>query len=310
MAAAYRLPALRLLWWAVWVEYLLVRLFSRVGIYIPKGGKALAIYGAALTLGEIAFNLSLLVGVVALALALTEQRRSVAAGVGSVAVLSLVRLSNPLWAGVWMLGVMAAVAYLALSALRKADGLWERGGLALVLAAQLTAYAAGAAQLLWGALGLPGAAPLVGALYRGGELLAVVAPLALAMPMLRAALRSWGSWDSWRSRGRAVSPHGALYSVGATAALAAGYVANADVTAVLAMYSLGFSLSWPAYLYIAGLAAGVAVIMSALRRRREWGLALGLLFLAGFAPQLNQQQLLILVGWAVLALGSKEAVSP
>ncbi|MFZ5814508.1 MAG: hypothetical protein ACOY93_04320, partial [Bacillota bacterium] len=65
---------------------------------------------------------------------------------------------------------------------------------------------------------------------------------------------------------------------------------------VLATFSLGFHLAWPAPLYV--LALGAALL--ALGGGRRLGLAL--LFLAGLGLNVNQQQLVLLAGWTMLAL--------
>jgi hypothetical protein len=75
-----RLPAVRLLWWAALAEFLLVRVTSRAGIYIPKAGAAIVIYRWLLSLGEVAFNLSLLAAVLVLVVSLRGWRGAVAAG--------------------------------------------------------------------------------------------------------------------------------------------------------------------------------------------------------------------------------------
>lgn len=271
---------MRVLWWAVLAEFLLARLLSRVGVYIPKSGAALAIYDGALLLGQIAFTFSLLLGVVLLL------RRD---ALGALAVAALVLLTPrpapPVW---WSLAVAlvlaGAVAALGARAIRKAwaePGL--RGALALVLAVHLLTYLANAGQLAWAALALPGAAPLAAQALRFGELLALLAPVALL-------------WPPGRLR-----PAEAGAGLGAVAALGAGYLANADLTAIMAMYSLGFSLSWPPVLYLLALGAGIPALLALVRRDSRRGHALGLLFLAGYALTVNLQHIVVLVAWVELA---------
>lgn len=286
-----RLPALRLLWGAAWAEFLLVRLLSRVGIYIPKSGTALAVYRAAVTLGEIAFNFSLLLGAALLVLTLAGERgrgRGIAAVVAVAAALVLLAPGTAPPAG-WSLAAAVvsalAVGLAGVQALRRADR-ELRPALGIVLATHLLTYGLTAAQLAWAMLALPGALPGAGPVLRGGELLAIAAPVALAVPLL----------------GRRLGGAPGAIGLGAAAALGAAYRLGADLTAILAMYSLGFSLSWPPVIYLVALGLGLPALLGMLRRAPARGRALGLLFLAGYALQLNLQHLLVLTGWSLLAL--------
>jgi hypothetical protein len=155
------------------------------------------------------------------------------------------------------------------------------------MAVHLLVYLVTASQLAWSGLGLPDGLPGAGTILRGGELLALQAPLLLLVRP------RWG--------------HVAI-GLGSAAALGAAYLVNPDITAILAMYSLGFSLSWPVWLYLGALGLGVPGLVALLRADRLRGLALGLLFLAGYSLTINQQHLLVLAGWAVLALPAAPAV--
>lgn len=271
---------MRVLWWAVLAEFLLARLLSRVGIYIPKSGAALTVYQGALLAGEIAFTFSLLLAVV-----LLFRRDALAVLAVAAVVLLAPGEAAPVW---WSLSaalaMAGAVAALGARALRQAaDSPGLRAALALVLAVHLLTYLANAGQLAWAALALPGAAPLAATVLRAGELLALLAPVALLSPPVR------------------LRPAEAGLGLGAVAALGAGYAANADLTAIMAMYSLGFSLSWPTVLYLVSLGAGVPALLSLVRRDPRRGCALGLLFLTGYALTVNLQHVLVLVAWAELA---------
>ncbi len=283
-----RLPALRLLWWAVWGELLLTRFFSRIGIYIPKSGMALEVYHAVLSVGEFAFNLSLLLGAALLLWVVVEKRHWAGAATvvvaGQLALLVPGEAASASWSALTAASLMVAVLVLGVSAMRAAEDRWERGALALAVAVHLLAYAVAETQLVWSLLELPGAAPLLGEAQRVGELLAMVIPVLLGVRLLG------------RFRGRAL-----WAGLAAAAGLGAAYWVNPDITAILAMYTLGFGLSWPAPVYLIAVAAGVPALVQLVRDRPERGLALGLLFLAGYSPQMNQQHVLVLVGWALLA---------
>ncbi|HYG60031.1 MAG TPA: hypothetical protein VD902_18345, partial [Symbiobacteriaceae bacterium] len=175
----YRLPALRLLWWAVWAEFLLVRLLSRVGIFIPKAGAALAVYHGVLTAGEIAFNFSLLLSVVLLC----RRDGLIGLGVAALVLLAPGPAPSPWWSLAVALATAGAIAGLGARAVGRAAGHpGLQAATAVVLAVHLVAYLAGAGQLAWAALNLPGTAPLLGPALRAGELLALLAPVALLWP--------------------------------------------------------------------------------------------------------------------------------
>ncbi|MDF2628363.1 MAG: hypothetical protein K0R39_2194 [Symbiobacteriaceae bacterium] len=288
----YRGAALRLLWWATLVELVLVRVVSRVGIFIPKTGVVLSVYQVLMSAGEVAFSFSLFMGVILLGLALAGHRWWGMA-LGVLAGVMVMIVTGPVPSPAWSLGVAlvlaAAVAVMGIASLRSVREPWECGLLSTVLTVHLVGYLTTVGQLAWTVLGLPGEPPLAGAALRAGELLAAVAPIWLAVPLLRAA------WAGAVGLGRAA----ALGATGA-AALALAYTINADLTAILAMYSLGFTLSWPAALYLAALGLGLPGLAAAVRRNPDRGLALGLLFLAGYSLGVNQQHLIVLAGWALL----------
>lgn len=295
-AGEYRVAALRFLWWATVVELLLVRVVSRVGIFIPKSGLALSVYQLLMSAGEVAFSFSLLMGVLLVVMTLAGHRWWVWIPGAISGVLVMIvpgPVPPPAWAATIALVLGGTVTLMGAAALRSAAGPWERRALGLVLGVHIVGYAVSAAQLGWTALNLPGEVPLAGAALAAGELLAVVAPVLLAVPLLRRA-----------APGRGIL--GAI-GLGSAAALGAALLVNADITAILAMYSLGFTLSWPAFLYLIALGLGVPGLIAFVRRDRVRGLALGLLFLAGYSLGVNQQHLLVLAGWALLALPARQA---
>ncbi|HWI66337.1 MAG TPA: hypothetical protein VNT75_31290 [Symbiobacteriaceae bacterium] len=289
----YRGAALRLLWWATLAELLLVRVVSRVGIFIPKDGMVLGIYRTVIAVGEVAFSFSLFMGVLLLGLALAGHRWwawAPGAVAGVLVMLAPGPAPPPGWSMAVALVLAFTVALLGAGALRASAGdRWLRGALGVILAVHVVGYLVSAAQLGWTALDLPGEAPLAGVLLSAGELLALAAPVLLAL--------------------RGVRLKHAAIGLGSAAALGAAFLVNADITAILAMYSLGFTLSWPAVLYLIALGLGVPGLIGLVKRDRVRGLSLGLLFIAGYTLGVNQQHLLVLAGWALLALPAREAVT-
>jgi len=261
---------------AVAAEFLLVRLLSRVGVYIPKAGPVLTLYEGSVVLGEVSFNLSLGLAILVLILAVWEQRP---------VALALLLVLSTLWMGpvLPIFGLLAGLLLLGARGLHQARPAL-RPGLGLLLLAQAMHILAIGLQRFWVESGLPAEAPGSIWLLRGAELLAALAPLAMAVGQ-----KPWR-----RPEARVLGAAGA-----ATMALGAALWLQPDLTGVLAMFSLGFSLSWPAPLYALALGAAVLACSSETGAHR-FGLIL--LFLAGLGLNVNQQQVVIMAGWALLGL--------
>lgn len=304
---------LKLLWLAAWIELLCGRMLSRAGVFIPKHGLVLAAYRLLSDAGPIAFNLALLVALAVLGLGLwvlwarglpgggrgrTAAGRAAFLLLAGAVLLVLAPLAGgrgvpwSLAAALWMLLTVAVYALQALRRLALADRL----GLALVLGAHLAWYGVAAAQLARAAGGTgtwAGATPLL----RLGELLALLAPVTLALARLRLPAA-----PVHRQRvQRAVTT---LVVAAALVALFAGaYLSNADMAGVLAIWSLGFTLGWPGWLYALALAAATWYLghaLSAGGAERQRGFGLGLIWIAGFGLQVNLQHLLVLAGYLLL----------
>lgn len=338
---------MRLLWVAAWVELILGRVLSRVGVYIPKTPPMLAGYRLLSDLGQIAFNLALLAAVGVLALGVWSLWAEARAGsrlsaflIGGAALLVLLPLAGghgavlslvtavavPLAAASLLLPVLLAPAASASGAARGPARHLERSGLLLVLAAHLAWYATAAIQLLLTNLNRPGTWAPAAAVLHAGELAALLAPLALAAACL---VKPGGAAavgvvaPGWSGAGQpAHSAASGMQAGGQTQlrwlaeavrltlgawAFAIAYLVNADIAGVLAIWSLGFTLSWPAALYGLALVAAAWLVHRSLAAGgvRVWrGYGLGLIFLAGFGLQVNLQHLLLLTGY--LALRSRD----
>ncbi len=302
------LTAYRFLWLVVAVEFLIGRLFTRVGVFMPKNRPVLILYNLLADAGRIAFNVSLLLGLVLLGYTLwrlvaTGRRAAVygpAALAALVALLVLAVPGSPPPPG-WSLAaaLLAALALAALGALAlgRTPSPWARLGLAGALLAHLIWYGVAAAQIALALSGRPGEISAAVPLLRGGELLAMLAPILLAI-----SLRPFQ-----RHQAAAVESRGALLGAGGATAFAAAYVANGDMAGVLAIWSLGFTLAWPAVLYAAAIAAGIYFLARASGPLRVQAAALGILWCTGYALQVNQQHILVLLAWALLAAGTAAA---
>jgi hypothetical protein len=137
---------------------------------------------------------------------------------------------------------------------------------------------------LFAALHWPGPPALTGLLFNWGELLVVLSPLALWWGYGRGA-----SWRTW------------LIAALPVLIFTAGYLANAAMTGILAVWSMGLTLYLPWPLYAVSLwLAGVTVVV-ALRRGAAAGWAVLLLITGGYAPQLSLQAFLGLIALWLLA---------
>jgi hypothetical protein len=197
------------------------------------------------------------------------------------------------------LNVVSAVAlwWLAITALLgRALPVAARVGLALVALGYTGWYLYVLLQLLV-AEGAPGEIGV--ALYTLGELAAVLAPMGFF-----AAVAAQGG--EWKRPLRWVLP--ALVAAAFSAANVADAMMNTGFAGVLTTWSLGFNLAWPWPLYAISLALYLFALLTCLARpqaansyaRRDTGLGLFLLLLAGLNLQLPYQHLLALLAVALL----------
>ncbi len=301
--------ALRAIWLVVAVEFLLGRLFTRVGIFMPKNAFVLVLYRLLSDAGQIAFNLSLLAGLLALGYTLWRLAGPAGRGlsmraVAAVAVVAALGTTlvpgltpDPAWSLATALLAAAAVAGLGIQALTRTTGPWRQVGLAAALLANLTWYGVAVAQMALALGSGTGEVALATAVLRGGELLAVLAPVLLAAGLCLERRRTGLPPAPWRA---------VLLGLAGGILFVIGYGLGADMTGVLAMWSLGFTLSWPGWLYALALAAGIFFLTGAASwppDGRVQAAGLGILWCTGYALQVNQQHVLVLLAWAVLAAG-------
>ncbi|BDG62002.1 hypothetical protein [Caldinitratiruptor microaerophilus] len=317
--------ALQALWLVAFADFLFGRLLTRVGIFMPKTPGVLAAYRLLSDLGQIAFNLSFLGGTLALAWALRLLARAggagarlprlaaVAAATAAMAVLAAPAAPGPAVSLATSAVLGLAVLLLGAVAIGRARAPATRLGLGCALGANLAWYGAASAQLLAATLGLPADLAAVTPVLGSGELLALVAPVALALGVVPAPAPGRIRW--LRSPGRLLSGtegRAAALALASAAAFGAGYAAGADLGGVLAIWSLGFTLVWPAPLYAIAAGAGLYLLLRLLAGsppERLRAVGLGLLFCAGLVLQTNQQHVLVLLAWTLLGLESLPAAA-
>ncbi|MBI2875148.1 MAG: hypothetical protein HYY09_08665 [Firmicutes bacterium] len=320
---------------ALLVEIVLFRLFSRIGVFIPKDEIVLTVYNYLSAAGRVALNLvfvlSLALGVYVVYLLLTAFPRSRLGRAGAVMALPALLLAggsallpvsftaSPAVSLVLDLLVLAAVllTYFEVSGVGRKSGALQPflPGLGLVTAGVLLAYlyVIGQNDLL----GWESAAETATRLFRAGELVTILAALALL----------WGAVQAVRGGSSAAKgpsiklwrPTRALLALAGAAATAAGVLAAPEMFGILAMWSVGLSLFLPWPLYAAAFAAStytVLMLLDAGRESRLWSrlIGFGILYVlgAGYLIQSNSQHLLILLGFLLFNLSARcvPAASP
>ncbi|MBI3960068.1 MAG: hypothetical protein HY328_14745 [Chloroflexi bacterium] len=273
---------------AALADWLLLRTFSRTAIFMPKTPLLAEVFFWIGRTGQLAANAATLLALICLGWIVWRegQDRSglpLAAALAGLLTTSTLFIFTP--PGGWLVvAQLLLVASLGLLLLR----LWQWGwpGLALL--------PGGGALLLAGLhQTLPGRA---GSAFQLGELLAVVAPVAL-----------W--WAYGRDAGRRVYLLALLLAL----LFAAVYLRSPSMTGTIAVWSMGLTLYLPWWVYALGLWAAVIVLWRTLSGSKdaERGIAYGLLLLAagGYAPQLSVHQFLGVIGFYLLITVNSASVA-
>jgi len=275
-------------------EVLLLRVFFRVGVFIPKEGTFRSIHAALVALGTFAFNLASVLAFLALGwLALDLIRRGRRA-VGTVLALfcvgSLLALAGPALGPAVHLTYVVAIVMLAWPAVRWGGRTADTLAIgAVAVALLLSAYSGMVADPLrptW-ALGSP---PGAAGLQLAGELIAALSCFAFL-----AARRAEGPL------GVGAVILGALPAV----ALLAAWKTNGAVTGILVLWTAGFRLFLPMWIYVAALwALGITVAASV---GDGTGRAAGLVLLvaSGFLVESTYAQALALLAIALIMAGPR-----
>lgn len=285
------------------VDLLFERIVYRIGIHIPKDPATMRAYRGATSIGDGAFRFVMVLAVfaaAAIAVHLLSQRaverRLAGAALIAVAVLDTLTIRDH---AAW-LGMAVVVAYGGALALLFGIAAGSR------LAWAMRAAAASASVAL-----LAGAYPLFAT--RAHELSLAKLPIG-AMPLtiaeaaiLATALLLFAAARPWASRRRNL-----VLAAGGSAAVvvaAASIVAPATV-AILALWGVGVTMSFPAPVYV--LAFGAAVAAAAAfaldDETRPLSVAIVLLAVAGLQPTVTQYNIPALIGMVILAFGAPAAV--
>ncbi len=287
---------------AALLEVVLLRLVTRVGVYLPREEAVSSGFQAASFLGSLAFNFAAILATILVMLLLGSMVLRMQNQVARLLVAALSVLM--LWGLGWSLatGVPAADALfgLAMTSLVVLVG--------IVLVSQRETTPAGRL-----ALGLIVAAYVCYQYYTLGYLTVRMLDYAAVPPFSIATLRlgegfvvvaggaAFWAWGAGRWR-RAGLPGMALVAV-LVLAVAFGSLAPASTTSILALWTTGMSFYFPLPVYLLSLALYLLTIVACLRSgdARWTGAGLLLLLLAGYMPEATYHHLLILLGVAFLS---------
>jgi hypothetical protein len=284
------------------IDLLFERIVYRIGIHVPKDESAMRAYRGATSVGDGAFRYVMVLAVfagAAVAIYLVRQRgaeqRLAGAALIAVAALDTLTIRNN---NAW-LGMAVVVTY--------------GGALALlfgVIAGSRLVWSARAAAASASVALLAGVYPLFATRTRELSLAKLptgATPLTVSEAAIVAtALLLFVAARPWASRRRAVVL-GAGAVAGGLAAIAS-IVAPATV-AILALWGVGVTMSFPAPVYILALGAAVsaAATFALDGGTRPLTVAMVLLAVAGLQPTVTQYNVPALIGIGILAFGAPAA---
>ncbi|MBI3159845.1 MAG: hypothetical protein HYZ26_09635 [Chloroflexi bacterium] len=263
-------------------DWILNRVVSRVGIFIPKTPLMIQVYDLAGTVGRFAGLLTALLAIGFLGgLAVNswlKRQFALAAALSLVSLLSLWFLfAAPVgWAP--MLAHGLSILVVAVFAVRLIS--LRRLGFALLAASAVMGELYLALPGMYQVFRLAGPPPASIALFAAGEALAVAGAIAFAWECRKAASR--------RNKAAAMA---------AAAAFAVAFAANPSLTGILTIWATGYSLYLPAFLYVLAVYGLALALLASAAKGREQTVALALIVAGGFAPQLSPQRMLALASF-------------
>lgn len=285
---------------AALLEFVFLRNFSRMGVFLPNEYWVTLAYDSLVTFGSVMLNFaSILVVFLSLLMAGRISKDSSAnprLGLGVSFMLTSLALSNILFlfAAPSQLGSLAyvllsvgAVVVIFLTAFQGTNPLGKITAL-LVMVSMMASYFLQVQPLLVRGSTMNSNSPLVLLVYGAGELLALMVPI----PVLVMDRRRLSETRPVRA---------VLIVLGACGTLALAYVGNSWLVSIISMWTLGFTLFLPFPIYLMALGGALLLIATNLRSHPE--LAYGLLFLllAGRLMQLTYLNLLGILGFFLVA---------
>lgn len=281
---------LRILLLASLVELLLNRTLSRVGIFIPKKGIMISIFSLLRSLGIFALDLSSVLVVLALLLVVgsmlrnpTTLNKALAFLISFLILLSIGFIFVAPSAGVSMLYNLASLLAVLLLAYRFKGNRMEKVVILLLVGVFLGPYYYKLSIAYHQLLGISTAPRFAVAALSLGELLALVASLLIFV-----------EYSGFR-----VGKDTLMATLIAVPFLVANVVNN-KLTAMVTIWSIGYALYLPYPLYAIALWLFSSAVARLLFEGRSAGYGLAFIFVAGYTFPLTYQQLLLILGFALL----------
>jgi hypothetical protein len=282
---------------AALLEITLLRLTTRIGVHIPRSELAGDGLQAASFVGSFAFNsasiLAIGITMLLLVLMMARVRDGIARfGIAIVAGTLLLSLTMSLvkgtaaWDGAFGLTVTFLVLMFGLTLMvRRGVGSGPRVAVALIIGAYLCYQYFSLSYILYRLLDYAALPPLGIDVLRFGEVLVVLASVAVFW--------AWGA-PRWRLAGRA----GIAGVLGLIAILGISSLAPSSTTSILALWTTGLSFYLPTTVYLIALALYLVTVVACFRDKDAFWIGAGLLFLlvAGYMPEATYHHLLVVIG--------------
>ncbi len=293
---------------AALLETALLRITVRVGVHVPKEAPLRSAFEAVSLGGSLAFNLASLLTIVlvALLLGLLVLRMEGRAEQLSLAALSLAMLwglatclatGDPTADAVFGLTISLLVGFVGLAFTGRETSRAGRLALALIVVAYLCFQYYSLAHLWYRMLDYAAAPPFGAAALQLGELLVVLASVAVFW--------AWGA-PRWQRLGLG----GGALAAAPVLAISLASFSPTSTMPILALWTTGLSLVLPLPVYLLALGLYLATIVACWRSGDGFWPASGLLLilLAGYMAESSYQHLLLLLGIAYLSGAVRRAL--
>lgn len=282
---------------AALLEITLLRLTTRIGVHVPRSELAGDGLQAASFVGSLAFNSAsiLAIGLTLLLLVLMMTRvRDGVARFGLLVVfgtlmtglaMSLVT-GEAVWDGAFGLATTTLVLMLGLTLMARRDvSSSQRTAVALIVGAYLCYQYFSLSYIAYRLLGYAALPPLGIEVLRWGELLVVLAAVAVFW--------AWGR-SRWQRAGRL----GIAGVVGLVGVVGLSTLAPSSTTSILALWTTGLSFFLPSTVYLIALALYLVTVVACFRDKDTFWIGAGLLLLlvAGYMPEATYHHLLVVLG--------------
>ncbi len=294
---SYVVPTLAI---ASLLEFLLVRNFSRMGVFLPHEYFVTLAYDSLVAFGSVMFTLASLLVIILFLLLATPLVKGTGLGPASstatsfvfaalalLSVLFLFLFPTP-WASLVYIALSAGAVMIIARSVSSKVGLLGKIAAALIASTFLASYTFQAWPLIDFGAGSTSANPVALSVYQLGEILAVFVPV----PLLVLEGRNW-------TERKPVRP--LLVTLVFSAVFAIAYLRSPWLVSIISMWTLGFIFHLPFPFYLAAFAALLLLIVANIRVNPNLAYGLIFLMLAGRMMQLTYLNLLGILGFAFLS---------